>query len=172
MLTNIHSTALFGETKTSFLFPSVKIQVKTRHQSLAPPSAICWHRELPLLVDTSEFALCAEPAYTCRVSYKFLPTVMHITQCLLDTGDGLSLFNKTLISQTWKHRIQQWSSPKLGTANKQPLHVKDKIILHARFGFLYVSVWSVVVSGLAVKMLFGTLIIDRFIRDTVSLIRA
>lgn len=93
----IRPVAFIDKIETLFLFPSAKNAGITIHSSWIPPSAICYHEELLLPMDTSEIAICAKPTYRCQVPFGISQAAMHITQCFLDTEAGLSLVYKTLI---------------------------------------------------------------------------
>lgn len=105
-----------------------------------------------------------QPTYRCQTSFGTSPVAMLIPQCLLNTGAGLNLVNRTLIPKTWAHRIQRESLPKLQTATEQPLHVKEKILLHVRFEYLCVEAWFGIVFNLAVDIFISTSFIDKLIR--------
>lgn len=142
MTTYIRLVALVRESGLTFCFLPTKVQGEKRHSLQIPPSAICYPEKVPLLTDTFKVAKCAESAYRCQVLSGLLLAAIHITQNVLDIKDGLYVFHKTLILQSWKHNIQRRSSPKLRSATKHHLYVKGKNTLYLRFGTLYLKVWN------------------------------
>lgn len=89
---------------------------------------------------------------------------MNTVICLLNTGTGLNLVEKTLIPPACHHRIHRGKMSNLQTI-QQPLHMDSKILphLHLRFGTLCVRVWFSIIRNIAVDMLLDTWFIDRII---------
>lgn len=93
---------------------------------------------------------------------------MHIMQRLLDAEAGLSLVNKMLVSQPWKHPIQRGSLPKVQAATKELQHVKHKIPLYVCSESLCFSVCCGVLLYLDVDIVISTSIIDRYFCDVLT----
>lgn len=129
-----------------------------------PASTVCYRKMLPLMENTSNFAICSKPTEKRILSYRFIAAPLPPAKCLFDTSSGLNLTNPTVLPLQWTICIERGKRPYHCTGMEDPLNMEETIILQPRLGDLRVRVWFAVVHSLAGKLLLGTSFMDRFTR--------
>lgn len=99
---------------------------------------------------------------------------MNKVACLIDTGAGPILINKSFVHPTWAPCFKHQDFIKLRSANKQPIRSEELILLYLRIGNQCILVWFgtvVEVYNLSVDLLLGTSCIDQYLQSIFSVER-
>lgn len=80
-------------------------------------------------------------------------------------GASQNFNSKSIVLPSRRSRIERLNGPLLRTANKETLDPKRAVLLHVNIRDLQVPVWLSVIDELAVDILVGSSVIDRYRRD-------
>lgn len=151
--------------------------VKTRQATLPQFSHVGSHENclaevtitstvIKILVEntTTDVTFCEKPNYKLHISTGFHSHTLTPTECLLDTGAGLSIINANFVRKMWTSRIVNTSFLRFHTATKGPIQLYETILLHFQIGGLTACVWFGIVSNLAVSLLLVKSFMDCFVR--------
>lgn len=86
-------------------------------------------------------------------------------QCLIETGAGRNLINKSFINPTWAPCVKRRDSLNLRSANKKPISLEEVIQVNLQIDNLRKIVWIGVVDDFVVDLLMGTSFFDRYVQD-------
>lgn len=106
----------------------------------------------------------AGPTYHLQTLHGITNLSMHTTQCLLNMGAGLSLVRSSLVQANLFHRIKHDKLSTIFTATTHPLLLYVLVLLCLRTDNLHIRIWLGTALHLAANILFGLVLIDRFVR--------
>lgn len=127
-------------------------------------ATVCYSVELSLTTNTLNVAISSKQTHKLRLSYCFNAATICTAIDLLNSGAGNSLVSSTLCPPQTTNCIKREKMPHFCTATQEPLYMEVSILLNIRLRDICVRVWSEIFHKLAVKMLLGTIFVDRFLR--------
>lgn len=149
----------------SYIFPAVK---KTLNKHPGRKDAVN-----VLLSEPFEFPTkCTDIAFTAKQTFKVCINfgIFHFTLltacCLFNSGAGVNLCGFSMIPPSWTSPIKRQNVVQLQTATKKPYLLDGLILLHHHLGELSICIWFGIASNLAVQILLGSLLVDRFIHGS------
>lgn len=120
--------------------------------------------EFQLSIGNEEIVLFATANYKTYTTIGTSPLAMTPVTCIVDTGTGFILIEKSFLHPTWMSRIKRRRFLKMRSANLQSIRTEEVIILHISIGVLCIQVWFGVAADLAVDVLLDFSFIDQYIR--------
>lgn len=106
--------------------------------------------------------------YKVRISAHCTAKMVSLVKIVLETGTETNLIDSRYIHPNCKVRIQTVNDPGLKEARRQSISVLGNILLQVRIGYLRIRAWVGVLRNLTMSVLYGTSLIDRFIKGILS----
>lgn len=142
-----------------YRIPPNKRQVDNRKIPKEPYAEVCTFEE------ADRVTVFMKNNNKVTISFGLTASLMRPINCFFDTGAGPNLLSEEFIRPDWLPSICSCDSIRLNSATNQKVKIVGKIVLHVRTGKSFRRVMFGIFRNLAVIVLLGSLVIDRFINS-------
>lgn len=135
-----------------------KIQVISRTAPREPYTEVCTFEK------SKSATLFAKRNYSVDIGIGLNTSYMGPITCVFHTGAGPTLLREDHVKHDWLTLIRPCDNQRLKNATNQEVKVVGTNMLHDRTEYIHVRVMFGIVRNLAIRVLLGATLVDRYIK--------